>query len=102
MMNLWDLYILGVVVLLGMGIYCLVSQRNLIQLIIGIEIIAKAATLSFILAGYVQENEQIAQSIAITIVLIEAISTAVVLSLIVTCHRHTGTLDVNVLKRLRG
>lgn len=102
MMNLWHLYIVGVAVLLGIGIYCLVSRRNLIQLIIGIEIIAKAATLSFILAGYVQENEQIAQSIAITVILIEAISTAIVLSLIVAAHRHTGTLDVDILKRLRG
>ena len=101
-MNLWELYIVAVAVLLGIGIYCLISRRNLIQLIIGLEIIAKAVTLSFVLAGYVQGNEQIAQSIAITIILIEAITTAIVLSLIVAAYRHTGTLDVDMLRRLRG
>ena len=101
-MNLWELYIVAVAALLAIGVYCLISRRNLIQLIIGLEIIAKAATLSFVLAGYVQGNEQIAQSIAITIILIEAITTAIVLSLIVAAYRHTGTLDVDILRRLRG
>jgi len=101
-MNLWQLYIAAIVILLGIGIYCLISRRNLIQLIIGIEVIAKAVTLSFILAGHLQGNEQIAQAIVVTIILIEAVSIAVALSLIVAAYRHTGSLDINILKRLRG
>jgi len=101
-MDLWQLYIAAIVILLGIGIYCLISRRNLIQLIIGVEVIAKAVSLSFILAGHLQGNEQIAQAIVVTIILIEAVSTAVALSLIVAAYRHTGSLDTNILKRLRG
>jgi len=101
-MNLWQLYIIAIIVLLGIGVFCLISRRSLIQLIIGIEVIAKAVTLSFILAGHLQGNEQIAQSIVITIILIEVISTAVALSLIVTAYRHTGRLDIGILRKLRG
>lgn len=101
-MNLWQVYIAAIVILLGIGIYCLISRRNLIQLIIGVEVIAKAVTLSFILAGNLQGNEQIAQAIVVTIILIEAVSTAVALSLVVAAYRHTGSLDISILKRLRG
>jgi NADH:ubiquinone oxidoreductase subunit K len=101
-MNLWQVYIAAIVILLGIGIYCLISRKNLIQLIIGVEVIAKAVTLSFILAGHLQGNEQIAQAIVVTIILIEAVCTAVALSLVVAAYRHTGSLDINILKRLRG
>jgi len=101
-MSMWQLYMLAVVVLIGIGIYCLVARRNTIQLLIGIEVIAKAVTLSFILAGFFQGNENIAQAIVISIIVIEAITAAVVLSLIVVAHRHTGSLDIKDLRRLRG
>lgn len=101
-MNLWQLHIILIIVLLGIGIYCLISRRNLIQLIIGIEIIAKAICLSFVLAGHLQGNEQIAQAIVITIIVIEAITAAVVMSLIVAAYRRTGSLNIRDFRRLRG
>jgi len=101
-MNLWQLHIMLIIVLVGLGIYCLISRRNLIQLIIGIEIIAKAICLSFVLAGHLQGNEQIAQAIVITIIVIEAITAAVVMSLIVAAYRRTGSLNIKDFRRLRG
>ena len=101
-MDLWQFYILAIIVLIGIGIYCLLARRNIIQVVIGIEVIAKGVTLSFILAGFLQGNEQIAQAIVITIILIEVITAAIALSLIVVAHRHTGSLDIKDLRRLRG
>ena len=101
-MSLWQLYLLAVIVLIGVGIYCLIARRNIIQLLIGIEVIAKGVTLSFILAGFVQGNEQIAQAIVITIILIEVITAAIAMSLIVVAQRHTGSLNITDFRRLRG
>jgi multicomponent Na+:H+ antiporter subunit C len=101
-MNLWQLYMLAIIVLIGIGIYCLLARRTIIQLLIGIEVIAKGVTLSFILAGFFQGNEQIAQAIVITIILIEVITMAVAMSLAVMVHRHTGGLDIKDIRRLRG
>jgi len=101
-MDLWQFYMLLIVVLLAIGVYCLIARRNLIQLIIGLEVIAKAVTLMFVLAGSLQSNEQIAQSIVITIILIEAIIAAVAISLIVVANRHAGSLDMDIFRRLRG
>jgi len=101
-MNLWQLYMVAIVVLIGIGVYCLLARRNIIQLLIGIEVIAKGVTLSFILGGFFQGNEQIAQAIVITIILVEVITMAVAMSLAVMAHRHTGSLDIKDLRRLRG
>ena len=101
-MNMWQLYMLAIIVLIGVGIYCLVAKKNIIQLLIGLEIIAKGVTLSFILAGFFQGNEQIAQAIVITIIVIEAITAAVAMALIVRTYRNTGSLDINDIKKLRG
>jgi multisubunit Na+/H+ antiporter MnhC subunit len=102
MMSLWQLYMLAILILIGIGIYCLLARKNIIQLVIGIEVIAKGVTLSFILAGFLQGNEQIAQAIVITIIFIEVITAAIALSLIVVAHRHTGSLDVKDIRRLWG
>ena len=101
-MNLWQLYVVAIIILIGIGIYCLVARKNLIQLLIGIEVIAKGVTLSFILAGFSQGNEQIAQAIVITIIVIEAVTAAVAMALIVRAYRHTGSLDIKDFKKLRG
>jgi multicomponent Na+:H+ antiporter subunit C len=101
-MNLWQLYMVAIVVLIGIGVYCLLAKRNIIQLLIGVEVIAKGVTLSFILGGFFQGNEQVAQAIVITIILIEVITMAVAMSLAVMAHRHTGSLDIKDLRRLRG
>ena len=91
-----------IVILLAVGIYCLIARKNLIQLIIGLEVIAKAVTLLFVLGGFLQGNEQISQSIVITIILIEAIVAAVAISLIVVANRHADSLDIDLFRRLRG
>jgi len=49
-----------------------------------------------------QGNEQISQSIVITIILIEAIIAAVAISLIVVANRHAGSLDIDIFRRLQG
>lgn len=95
-------YILVSVLLIGIGIYCIIAKKNLIQILIGIEIIAKGVTLSFITGGFILGNEQIAQAIVITIILIEVVTAAIAMSVIVNVYKHTGSLDVKDIKRLKG
>lgn len=102
MTDVWQMNISVVVILFALGLYCLFSKRNIIKLLIGFEILAKAATLSFILSGYMQNNIMIAQAIVITVILIDVIIIAVGLSVAVNVHKHTGSLDVEKIRRLRG
>jgi NADH:ubiquinone oxidoreductase subunit K len=98
-------YLMFAIVLYIVGIYCLATKRNMLRLIIGIEILVNAANINFItfaayaLPGFVDSMGH--SFAAISIGLAGAVS-AVALAIVVVVYRHYGTLDVDELNRLRG
>ncbi len=84
-------------IFMGLGLYCLMSKKNLIKMVIGIEILAKAALLCFVGVG-----GSSVQGYVIIIIAIEAIVAAVALSILVNVWKHTGSLDVTKMRKLRG
>lgn len=91
-----------VVLLLAIGLACLLTQRNLIKLVMGLKILIMGATLSLVSAGHARGETAIAQALVVSILVIEAIITAVAVALIVNVHRHYRSLDVRELAKLRG
>ncbi len=84
------------------GLYCLLTSRNMIKLLIGLEIMAKSAVLSFITAGYARGETFFSQSLVITFIVIEVSIVAVALALVINAYRNTGSLDVRSLTKLKG
>jgi len=84
-------------VLLALGVYCVVTKRNMVKSVIGFEVMSKGVALSFLATG--GTPGQVIVVIAITI---DAIIAALMLSLIVNAYRHSGTLDLGAMRRLRG
>ena len=84
-------------VLLGLGLYCLLTKKNLIKMIIGLEIMAKGSTLALVGLGGASVQAYAAIAIAI-----EAVVAAVALSIIVNVWKHTKSLEATEMARLRG
>ena len=91
-----------VAILVGIGIYCLLTMRNLIKLFIGVEIIAKGITLALIATGFAKNNVLLAQTLVITFIVVEVSVVAVALAIIINIYRHTKSLDIRKLTKLRG
>ena len=102
MNNLWILNMGFVALLIGTGIYCLLAMRNTVKLLIGIEIIAKGVTLALISSGYARNNIMLAQSLAITVIVVDVAVIATALAIIININRHTKSLDVGKLTKLKG
>jgi len=102
MNSYWFLTMGFVAVLLGIGIYCLLTMRNLIKLFIGVEIISKGITLALIATGFAKKNILLAQSLAITFIVVEVSVVATALAIIINIYRHTKSLDIRKLTNLRG
>jgi len=100
--SFWVLNIWFVAILMFIGIYCLLTMRNLIKLFIGIEVIAKGITLALIATGFAKNNIMIAQSLAITFIVVEVSVVATALAIIINIYRHTGSLDIRKLTKLKG
>ncbi|MCX8182563.1 MAG: NADH-quinone oxidoreductase subunit NuoK [Candidatus Methanomethyliaceae archaeon] len=91
-------------ILYMIGIYCLVTKRNMIRLLLGIEILINAANFNFIsLARSIPSLiDPLALSIVTVSIGLAASVSAVAVIIIVYAYRHYGTLDVRLLKRLKG
>lgn len=103
-MNISPLNIVFVIVicLLGVGLYGLLITRNLIKVVLVLQIMVKSAILALVLAGRVAGNLGLGQSMAVTVIVADTIVAVVGLALAVQVRRRFGTLDVPQIATLRG
>ena len=92
----------GVVGLLGVGFYGLLITRNLIKVVMVLQILIKAVILALLLAGRMSGNIALGQSTAATVIVADTIVAVVGLALAVQVRRRFGTLDVPKISTLRG
>ncbi|MHA1781365.1 MAG: NADH-quinone oxidoreductase subunit K [Candidatus Thorarchaeota archaeon] len=109
MLDMLDIYLIFALILYMLGIYTLASARNMIKLVIGIEILVAAANLNFLALGAFTSSPSIlgpvdplVQDFVILSICIGGAVAAIAMSLIMNAYRHYGTLDVRELRRLKG
>lgn len=102
MSNLWFLYLFFPALLIFIGIYCLLTMRNLIKLFIAVEVISKGISLALVATGAVKNNILLAQSLVITYIVVEVSLVATALALIINIYKKNKSLDVRLLSKLKG
>ncbi|MFA5858749.1 MAG: NADH-quinone oxidoreductase subunit K [Elusimicrobiota bacterium] len=95
-------YGIFIVLLFVVGLYCIITTTNLIRLLIGIEILIKAVTLLFALAGWLTGNTALSQVLIITLIVVEVVIMVVAGGLIVNVYRHTKSIESRGIKNLKG
>lgn len=96
-----SIVLIAVVGLLAIGIYALLMVRNLIKVIVALQILVKAAMLAMVAAGQIAGQPAVGQSMALTVIVADTIVAVVGLALAVQIRRYFGTLDVKVFSTLR-
>ena len=99
---LFGLFIIAAILLITIGVYSLVVTRNLIRILLSIEILTKAVTLLIIGAGDMCGNMGAAQSYVITIIVIEVMILVVATGIVFGAYKHTGTLNSDKQSKLKG
>ena len=97
-----DILIFGIICMLGVGFYTLLFKRNLIKLVIALQILVKGVMLAIIVAGMISNRINLAQSLVITVIVADTIVAVIGMALAVQVRRQLGTLDVAKLSKLRG
>ena len=87
--------------LLAIGLYAVLISRNLIKVVVGLQILVKGAMLAMIAAGQVAGQPETGASMALTVIVADTIVAVVGLALAVQIRRHFGTLDVKAISTLR-
>jgi NADH-quinone oxidoreductase subunit K len=102
-MNNQILLLLSCGILLTMiGVYMLVLYRNLLRLIVAVEIVAKGVTLVFLSAGIYRQDIGFIQSLLVTFIIVETVLAAIILALAVRAQKIYGSLDIRNLSKLKG
>jgi NADH-quinone oxidoreductase subunit K len=97
-----NIILIGIAGLLGVGFYGLLITRNLIKVVMMLQILIKAAVLALVFAGKVSGSLGLGQSIAATVIVADTIVAVVGLALAVQVRRRFGTLDVPQISTLKG
>ena len=80
-----------------MGMFCLVARRNLIMMVLGLEIMLNASAVAFVGAALRWQHLD-GQAVAIFIIAVAAAEVSIGLGLIVWIYRRTGTVDAGCIE----
>jgi NADH-quinone oxidoreductase subunit K len=94
--------LLAVIGLFGIGLYGLLAARNLIKIIIALQIATKAAVLALVGAGMYAGQLSLGQEMALMVIFIDTLVAVTSLALAVKVHSRFGTLDLKVISSLKG
>lgn len=99
---LFALFIIAALLLLAIALYGMIVTRNLMRILLSIEICTKAVTLLMIGAGYMTGNMAVAQSYVITIIVIEVMILVVATGILFGVYKNNGSLETDKLNNLKG
>lgn len=94
-------YLVLSVILFIIGAYGVITRKNLIVILMSLELMLNASNLAFVAfsRGFGDMTGHVFMIMSMTVA---AAETAVGLAFVVTIYIHHGTLDVDVLKLLKG
>lgn len=97
-----EIIAIGALALVGIGIYGLLMVRNLIKVVVALQIVVKGAVVALVAAGSASGQINLGQSIAVTVIVVDTIVAVVGLALAVQVRQRLGTLDLKGISTLRG
>ena len=96
-------YLLVSAALFVIGAVALISRRNAIAALMGVELMLNAANLNFIAAWrYFWPQQMDAQVAVLLVITIAAAEAAVGLAIILNLYRRFGTVDLEQIRLMRG
>jgi len=100
MLHGWLIFSLA---LFSMGLYAVLARRNLIAILIGIELMLNAASVNFMAFNYfVGPDPAVGQIVVLFIIGLAAAEVAIALAIILNVYRHRHNIDVASLDELKG
>ena len=87
--------------LLAAGVFTILSRRNAIVILMGVELVLNAAALNFVAFGRYGHGTITGQAMAVFIIVIAAAEAAVALAIILSIFRNFNTVNVDQVDRLR-
>ena len=85
-----------------LGLYCVLTRRNAIGILMGVELVLNAANINYIAFARYSSGAYDGQVFAIFVIMLAAAEAAVGLAIILGIYQTFQTIDVEATETLRG
>jgi len=99
-LSLVHFVVLGAI-LFALGLFCVVTRRNAIGILMGIELILNSANVNYVAFGRYARAGYDGQVFAIFVIMLAAAEAAIGLAIVLGIYRSFETIDVEATDRLR-
>ena len=89
-------------VLFSLGLFCVVTRRNAIGILMGIELILNSANINYVAFARYGPGGYDGQLFAIFVIMLAAVEAAIGLAIVLGIYQRFETIDVEATDRLRG
>jgi len=114
--GIFNIPFIAIAALIGISLYIMVVKRNLIKIVMGLAILEAGVNFFIVSLGYrsggavpIYTNVPqklmvlpVPQALTLTSIVIGVSITALMLSMIVLIYRHTGSIDAEKSRKLKG
>ncbi|MHB8079224.1 MAG: NADH-quinone oxidoreductase subunit NuoK [Candidatus Krumholzibacteriia bacterium] len=87
--------------LFGLGVFAVMTRRNAVGLLMGVELILNAANVNFVAFARYVEHGIDGQVVAAFVIVLAAAEAAVALAIVLAMFRNFGTVHVDAVSRLQ-
>ncbi len=90
-------------ILFCLGLYGVLARRNLIAILIGIELMLNAANINFLAFNYfIPTDPAVAQIVVLVVIGLAAAEAAIALAIILSLYRQRNSIDVDGMQSLKA
>lgn len=114
--SLLNIPFIAVAALLSIALYIIISQKNLVKIVMGISILASGVNLFLITLGYRQGGVApiythapqqlmvlpVPQALTLTSIVIAVATLGLMLSMVIHTYRNTGSIDSEESRTMKG
>jgi NADH:ubiquinone oxidoreductase subunit K len=98
-----EVFVLFSLLLFSLGLYAVLARRNLIAILVGVELMLNAASVNFMAFNYyVASDPTVGQIVVLFVIGLAAAEAAIALSIILAVYRRHTAIDVDGLDELKG
>jgi len=95
-------YLTVAAVLFVLGVYCVLTRRNAVMILMGIELILNAANLNFIAFSRYCTTGITGQVFALFVIIMAAAEAAIALAIVLNLFKRVNSIDVDEVDMMRG
>jgi NADH-quinone oxidoreductase subunit K len=95
-------YLVVSVIVFLLGLYCVLTRRNAIGILMGVELILNSANINYIAFARYSSNGYDGQVFAIFVIMLAAAEAAIGLAIVLGIYQTFQTIDVDATDTLRG